>query len=564
MEESNELDVDAEIENILNQLDDFGIQGGQNSELNQELGPGLEEEEEELESGTVARSNPNLPLYPSAPASYVLNHVDHPQYISHRTARNEKRLRKGLSPLESKKRAEKRPAESGPREIESENVLCEPGFSSSGCYFPYALPEKYSSIADNRIRWNTVKFNPSTGLQSDEFRELDDIDQVVLHLGRARTRMAAAVGIWRKAKNRPFKAIDQEELIFAMSTVLEEMQVRQVENVVENILLQSASFKNLVDEIAVYSSTTGPSASRPKRQYETIFFPHITNWHSELARTDNRWRQLLQADLDSALEKGFHYKVPPDQQALEVGSAATAWLWRNAHAVVQDGPGTSLFRTMYAQAWSYVNLGMLHLYEAVRLLMKRGDELRRAPPGTEDTRIRRLALLPEDFRLCMLFAFLLSTFMNLRIGPYNPSWELEYVNIFIDRIEADAVLDQLKWVPEEISTKGEEFINEWKHSALFVNPEMQNPTIVYDRPAMAIFLIMTHVLALPKDKARSAERERIWSLPNDQKNWRFVGNYIENCLRNDIFSVQNLDLLAKEYLADVFWESDPNLGRSQE
>lgn len=495
-------------------------------------------------------------LYPQSAPTHVPVHANYyvrrPRYTSTRSRMNQRRLDEGLPTLEAdpKKRRQKRPASSGPREIESINVLCDGKVSGMGCYFPYALPVG-DRFGNERIRWNSVSFNPANGVEDAEFASLDPVDKVVLHLGRARTRIAAAAGIWRKAKNRPFKPVSADLLYEAVETFINEMEANLPPSEDEPLLhtvTARISFHSVADRIGVYSAQTEGN----KSILERVFLPRVNNWHSELARTDPEWAADLQQDLDDALAQGFHYVVGDDGQSPRAGSPATAWLWRNAKAVERDGaqgPGSKRFRTMYTQAWSYVNLGLLHLYEAVRLLMVRGQELARAGPDSEDSRLRRLALLPADFRLLLHFAFLAPTFMGIDVLAERPSWHFANSNAMVDSIEADLKLD-LKWVPPDLKEARE--ISDWKELPIFLVGEEDRSAEprVLSRPAVAVLVLMCYVLALPKDKERTVERERLWELGNDQLNWQFVGAYIESALRRGVLS--DRAQLARQLLFDVF------------
>lgn len=424
--------------------------------------------------------------------------------------------------------ASKRPAGSGPRQVEAGDVTCpgKPG-ELPGCYFPYSLPDADS--AGERIRWNAVKFNPRNGEEDKVFRELDPVDRIVLHLARARSRLAAALGIWRKTDRQPFKTVTAHQMALFMVSATHQMSLGH--NSEQPSFDPAASGTNMLAAQTMEAAGLNKATS----DHEYLALPRVASWlekFEELA-DEEVWTQYLIEDAEGALAAGYkwskHINGRPD-----IG----LFSWRNGEKIAREGVSDAKFRTQYSQSWNYLDLALRHIYEAVRLLALRSAQLTKAGEDATDERLRRLAILPADARLLIFAAFAFPTYLGTPIDAGVPSHLLKFSPI--DAISRALTLDLHG---EGGTLKVTRIVDE------------DGKNVVISRPVFAAHAIAAHLMATPSGKHRTRERERLWKA-NGGRGVVAYAQSLETMLKNGVpTNLANTGFIYSINLAGFF---DPN------
>jgi hypothetical protein len=431
----------------------------------------------------------------------------------------------GEEQQQQKKRPQKRPAGNGPRQVEASDVLCQANAGEMpGCYFPYSIPDPGA-----RKGWNAVKFNPKTGEEDAEFSALDPIDKVVLHLGRARSRAASAVGIWRKDGRTPFKRVTEEELGTVFGTFLFDMRGSIPDYA--RIFGDDAEAKALLQAMHVFKTAGMGDA-------EEMHLPRIMAWDERPAldlgdpANERLFKPIITDAKQSLVDPPFNW----DGNDLDAFDwQPPKWAWRNGDGVVKSTGAAKpdkTFRTQYSQTWSYLDLALRHLYEAARQMALRGEDLRKAGTDSQDSRMRRLALLPADVLLLALVANLMPTYMNTTIDVDTPSHQL--LASPLDSITRSFALN-LKYAPDDVSADPVASRDYRSLKILEIaNPGDNGKNSLYSRPVMAI-AILTHLMFAPTGKDRTRVREKLWKL-NEGRNCLRFGAVLEQASRRGAFS----------------------------
>ncbi|BBI30561.1 hypothetical protein QKT49_gp202 [Acanthamoeba castellanii medusavirus] len=414
-------------------------------------------------------------------------------------------------PPPAKSWASKRPAGSGPRQVEASDVTCDgkPG-ELPGCYYPYSLPD--SDQAGERIRWNAVKFNPRNGEEDKAFRELDPIDRVVLHLARARSRLAAALGIWRKTDRQPFKTVTPYQMKIFMIGVVNQMAFGNGE--------AQGSFDPVESGVIQRAAQTMQDAGldKPSNDHEFLALPRVASWSERFEELNDEdaiaaWANFLSEDAEGALATGYkwskHINGRPD-----VG----LFSWRSAEKIAREGAADAKFRTQYSQSWNYLDLAMRHIYEAVRLLALRSAQLAKAGADATDERLRRLAILPGDARLLIFAAHAFPTYLGTPIDTAVPSHQLQFSPV-------DAISRALGLELRE----GEEF----RTLKVTRIKDEDGKLVLISRPVFALHAISAHLMATSSGKHRTRERDALWKA-NGGRGVAAYANIIETMLKGGV------------------------------
>jgi hypothetical protein len=271
---------------------------------------------------------------------------------------------------------------------------------------------------------------------------------------------------------------------------------------------------------------------KPDGDHDVMYLPHVMAWTERPYMLDQlQIGAALDADIGrdaaNALAAGFKWERVEEDPALTM---PPKWAWRNADGIVKpalapDAKPDKTFRTQYSQTWSYVDLALRHIYECVRLLAQRGQQLREAGDDATDSRLRRLALLPDDLLLIVMASHLMPTYLGTPVDVDVPSHKLTASPL--DAITRDFQLD-LKSSPPDANADASTIARYRTLKMLDLGGGK-----IFGRSTIAIYVIAAHLMAAPTGKDRTRRRDKLWKI-NEGRNCIYFGSRIEYLLRWDL------------------------------
>jgi hypothetical protein len=271
---------------------------------------------------------------------------------------------------------------------------------------------------------------------------------------------------------------------------------------------------------------------RPDGDHDVMYLPRVMAWTEPPEMLDQlQVAAALDADIGrdaaNSLAAGFKWERVEDDPALTM---PPKWAWRNADGIVKpalapDAKPDKTFRTQYSQTWSYVDLALRHIYECARLLALRGQQLREAGADATDSRLCRLALLPDDLLLIVMASHLMPTYLGTPVDVDVPSHKLTASPL--DAITRDFQLD-LKSSPPDANADASAIARYRTLKMLDFGGGK-----IFGRPTIAIYVIAAHLMAAPTGKDRTRRRDKLWKI-NEGRNCIYFRSRMEYLMRWDL------------------------------